>query len=41
VDMALQGGNGVKLGVNGYLGAGLVKTLGLQLVAGRDFLPDE
>jgi putative ABC transport system permease protein len=39
--MALQGGNGVKLGVNGYLGAGLVKTLGLQLVAGRDFLPDE
>jgi putative ABC transport system permease protein len=41
MDMALQGGNGVKLGVNGYLGAGLVKTLGLQLVAGRDFLPDE
>jgi len=41
VDMSLQGGNGVKLGVNGYLGAGLVKTLGLDLVAGRDFLPDE
>ncbi|EIL87196.1 ABC transporter [Rhodanobacter fulvus Jip2] len=41
MDMALQGGNGVKIGVNGYLGAGLVKTLGLQLVAGRDFLPDE
>lgn len=41
MDMALQGGNGVKLGVNGYLGAGLVKTLGLDLVAGRDFLPDE
>lgn len=41
MDMALQGGNGVKLGVNGYLGAGLVKTLGLDLVAGRDFLPEE
>jgi putative ABC transport system permease protein len=41
MDMALQGGNGVKLGVNGYLGAGLVKTLGLDLVAGRDFLPAE
>ncbi|WP_426700690.1 ABC transporter permease [Rhodanobacter sp. Col0626] len=41
MDMALQGGNGVKLGANGYLGEGLVKTLGLQLVAGRDFLPDE
>ena len=41
MDMALQGGNGVKLGVNGYLGAGLVKTLGLDLVEGRDFLPDE
>jgi putative ABC transport system permease protein len=41
MDMALQGGNGVKLGVNGYLGAGLVKTLGLELVAGRDFLPEE
>jgi putative ABC transport system permease protein len=41
MDMALQGSSGVKLGVNGYLGAGLVKTLGLQLVAGRDFLPDE
>ncbi|KRA32921.1 ABC transporter [Rhodanobacter sp. Root627] len=41
MDMALQGANGVKLGVNGYVGDGLVKTLGLQLVAGRDFLPDE
>ena len=41
MDMALQGGNGVKVGVNGYLGEGLVQTLGLQLVAGRDFLPDE
>lgn len=41
MDMALQGGNGVKLGVNGYLGAGLVRTLGLDLVAGRDFLPEE
>jgi putative ABC transport system permease protein len=41
MDMALQGGNGAKVGVNGYLGAGLVKTLGLELVAGRDFLPEE
>lgn len=41
MDMALQGGNGVKLGANGYLGAGLVDALGLQLVAGRDFLPSE
>jgi putative ABC transport system permease protein len=41
MDMALQGDNGVKIGVNGYLGGGLVNTLGLQLVAGRDFLPDE
>ena len=41
MDVALQGPNGVKVGVNGYLGEGLVKTLGLQLVAGRDFLPVE
>jgi putative ABC transport system permease protein len=41
MDISLQGDNGVKLGVNGYLGAGLVKTLGLELVAGRDFLPEE
>ncbi|WP_254063430.1 FtsX-like permease family protein [Rhodanobacter sp. L36] len=36
-----KGPSGVKIGVNGYIGDGLVKTLGLQLVAGRDFLPAE
>ena len=37
----LQGPTKVKVGVNVYVGKGLVNTLGLQLVAGRDFLPDE
>ncbi len=41
MDIALQGPTGVKVGVNGYLGAGLIDVLGLQLVAGRDFLPSE
>ena len=41
MDLGLQGGNGAKAGVNAYMGEGLVNTLGLQLVAGRDFLPDE
>lgn len=41
VDAALQGPNGVKVGVNGYEGEGLLRTLGLTLVAGRDFLPSE
>ncbi|HXD35978.1 MAG TPA: FtsX-like permease family protein [Rhodanobacter sp.] len=41
MDITLQGGNGAKVGVNGYLGEGLVQTLGLQLVQGRDFLPAE
>jgi len=41
MDITLQGGNGAKVGVNGYLGEGLVHTLGLQLVRGRDFLPAE
>ncbi|MET0330989.1 MAG: FtsX-like permease family protein [Dyella sp.] len=41
VDFALQGPTGVKVGTNGYFGEGLVKTLGLKLTAGRDFLPGE
>ena len=36
-----KGPNGVKVVANGYVGGGLLKTLGLQLVAGRDFLPSE
>lgn len=39
--MALQGPTGVKVGASCYEGEGLVKTLGIQLVAGRDFLPSE
>jgi putative ABC transport system permease protein len=39
--MALQGPTGVKVGTSCYEGEGLVKTLGIQLVAGRDFLPGE
>ncbi|HEV7123088.1 MAG TPA: FtsX-like permease family protein [Rhodanobacter sp.] len=39
--MALQGPTGVKVGVSCYEGAGLVKTLGIQLAAGRDFLPSD
>jgi len=41
VDAALQGPTGARVGVNGYAGEGLLHTLGLELVAGRDFLPDE
>lgn len=41
LDMALQGSSGAKVGVNGYMGERLLGTLGLQLVAGRDFLPAE
>lgn len=41
MDLSLQGDSGAKIGANGYLGEGLVGTLGLQLVAGRDFLPEE
>jgi putative ABC transport system permease protein len=36
-----KGDTGVKIGTNGYVGDGLVNTLGLQLVAGRDFVPSE
>ncbi len=39
--MALQGPTGVNVGASCYEGEGLVKTLGIQLVAGRDFLPSE
>jgi putative ABC transport system permease protein len=41
MDLALQGPDGVKTGVNGYMGRDLVRTLGLKLVAGRNFLPSE
>mgnify|MGYP001550831380 CR=1 FL=1 len=37
----LQGPSKVKLGVSVYAGEGLANTLGVQLLAGRDFLPDE
>jgi putative ABC transport system permease protein len=39
--MALQGPTGAKVGASCYEGEGLVKTLGIQLVAGRDFLANE
>ncbi|MEO8778813.1 MAG: FtsX-like permease family protein, partial [Rhodanobacter sp.] len=39
--MALQGPTGAKVGASCYEGEGLVKTLGIQLAAGRDFLPSE
>ncbi|AIF49251.1 ABC transporter permease [Dyella japonica] len=41
IDYTLQSPRGVKVGVNGYFGEGLVTSLGLQLIAGRDFLPAE
>lgn len=41
MDLALQGPNGVKVGVNGYMGRDLVHTLGLKLIAGRNFVPSE
>lgn len=37
----MQGPTKVKVGVNAYAGEGLVKTLGIRLMAGRDFRPDE
>jgi len=37
----MQGPSRVKVGVNVYAGEGLMKTLGIPLVAGRDFQPDE
>jgi putative ABC transport system permease protein len=39
--MALQGPAGAKVGASCYEGDGLVKTLGISLVAGRDFLASE
>ncbi|WP_329741132.1 ABC transporter permease [Dyella sp. A6] len=39
--VAMQGPTGVKLGANGYQGYDLLDTLGLQLVSGRNFRPDE
>ena len=41
VDYAFEGDTRVKLGANGYMGRGLIDTLGLTLVEGRDFLPSE
>lgn len=37
----LFGPTGVKVAVDEYVGEGMADTLGLQLVAGRDFLPDD
>lgn len=41
MDLALEGPNGVKVGVNGYMGRDLLHTLGLRLVAGRNFVQSE
>lgn len=41
IDYSLRSPRGAEVGVNGYFGVGLVRTLGLELVAGRDFLPEE
>jgi putative ABC transport system permease protein len=38
---AYQGPTGAKVGMNAYAGYDLFDTLGLQLVSGRNFLPDE
>jgi putative ABC transport system permease protein len=37
----LQGPTHAAVGASGYMGKGLVQTLGLQMEAGRDFLPGE
>lgn len=37
----MQGPTRAKVGVSVYAGEGLLKTLGIPLLAGRDFLPDE
>jgi putative ABC transport system permease protein len=37
----LQGSTHAAVSVNAFFGKGLVQTLGLELVAGRDFLPSE
>ncbi|MEP6908596.1 MAG: FtsX-like permease family protein [Pseudoxanthomonas sp.] len=39
--LKLKGSSGAILDVNAYTGRGLVDTLGVTLVAGRDFLPGE
>jgi putative ABC transport system permease protein len=39
--MHLTAASGVKVGVDGYLGQGMVGALGLQVVAGRDFSASE
>jgi putative ABC transport system permease protein len=41
MDFNAQGPTKSAVGVNVYMGNGLIDTLGLQLVAGRDFLPGE
>lgn len=41
VNFNLHGPTKAAVGVNAYMGRGLIDTLGLQLVAGRDFLPEE
>lgn len=41
IELNLQGPTHAEVGANGYFGRGLVKTLGVQIVAGRDFLPGE
>jgi putative ABC transport system permease protein len=41
VEVNLKGPTNIAVEANGYLGQGLVQTLGLQLVEGRDFLHGE
>lgn len=41
LNMTLVSPSGIKEVVDGYIGESLVKTLGLKIVEGRDFLPDE
>jgi putative ABC transport system permease protein len=41
IEFNLQGPTKSAVGVNAYAGRGLIDTLGLQRVAGRDFLPEE
>jgi putative ABC transport system permease protein len=41
ITLNVQGPTHAAVGVSGYMGKGLVQVLGLQMVAGRDFLPSE
>jgi putative ABC transport system permease protein len=41
IEINLQGPTHAAVGANAFFGRALVKTLGLQMVAGRDFLPGE